>query len=398
MPPTPPSAPPAPFAVNELRLTPRQWLVAALLIATIVGGLPPLWERIERFDTGPDYRIPYSLSEDYWLYARRVRQTTRPEQILLLGDSVVWGEYVAPDGTLSHFLNQQSGGGDRFVNAGVNGLFPLAEEGLFHDYATALRGRKLILQYNPLWQTSAKVDLSETKEESFNHTGLVPQFFPRIPCYRADAHARIGVVLDRSIPFFAWAGHLRTAYFDHKGLPAWTLQEDSSSPPHRPNAWRNPFAQITLTVPPAPSPDPARGPASPRHQPWSANRSATRFEWVGLDQSLQWRAFREVVTSLRARGNDVFVIVGPFNEHMLLEENRPAYRQIRDGVQAWLNEHNIHCLAPDTLPTELYADASHPLTAGYEVLAARLRADPRFAAWAGVPSEPAPSTVPPGRQ
>ena len=31
-----------------------------------------VWKHIERFDTGPDYRIPYALSSDYWLYQRRL--------------------------------------------------------------------------------------------------------------------------------------------------------------------------------------------------------------------------------------------------------------------------------------------------------------------------------------
>ena len=60
----------------------------------------------------------------------------------MLGDSVVWGEYVLPDGTLSHFLNQEAGQPDRFVNGGVNGLFPLAQEGLIDDYGHALAIRR----------------------------------------------------------------------------------------------------------------------------------------------------------------------------------------------------------------------------------------------------------------
>jgi hypothetical protein len=33
------------------------------------------------------------------------------------------------------------------------------------------------------------------------------------------------------------------------------------------------------------------------------------------------------------------------------------------------------------LPSALYADASHPLTDGYKLLAARIYADPNFKAW-----------------
>ena len=65
----------------------------------------PNLERLEHFETDADYRMPYSLSRDYWLYERRLERV-EPSRIVLLGDSVIWGEYVLPDGTLSHFLNE----------------------------------------------------------------------------------------------------------------------------------------------------------------------------------------------------------------------------------------------------------------------------------------------------
>ena len=59
------------------------------------------------------------------------------------------------------------------------------------------------------------------------------------------------------------------------------------------------------------------------------DHGTTEFEWVALDKSLQWHAFQRVLGTLRARGNDVLVVLGPFNEHMMAEENRPAYRRMR---------------------------------------------------------------------
>jgi hypothetical protein len=371
-----------PFGVNEMRLGARQWLLALFIVGLVAWLTPRLWEWIERFDTGPDYRIPYQLSNDYWLYGRRMRQVAHPGKIILLGDSVVWGEYVAPDGTLSHFLNRETGA-DRFVNGGVNGLFPLAEQGLFHDYAGALRNTKVILQCNLLWQTSPKVDLSAAKEDQFNHSRLVPQFFPRIPCYRADANERLSALAQRQIGFLAWVAHLQNAYFGQKSILGWTLEDDGGTPPHYPNAWKNPLGQITLAVPAAPKDDPQRGLGSPRHRPWSDEHSATRFEWVALDASLQWQAFRKVVEDLRARGNEVLVILGPFNEHIMVEDNRRAYRELRDGVAAWLEHNHIPHFVPETLPSGLYADASHPLTQGYALLAQRLCADRAFKEWLG---------------
>src|ERR1041385_3620044 len=115
-----------PFGMNEMRLDARQWIIALAIVLVVVLVTPRFWKKVERFETGPDYRIPYSLSKDYWLYQRHLQEISGANKVIVLGDSVVWGEYVLPNGTLSHFLNQETGETDRFVNAGVNGLFPLA--------------------------------------------------------------------------------------------------------------------------------------------------------------------------------------------------------------------------------------------------------------------------------
>ena len=55
-----------------------------------------------------------------------------------------------------------------------------------------------------------------------------------------------------------------------------------------------------------------------------------------------------------------------------------ALPPIRDGIVAWLAGEKIPHSAPEPLPSLLYADASHPLTAGYELLARRTFAIPVF--------------------
>lgn len=380
-----PSATPAaefPFGPNEVRLSVRQWLFSLVIVLSVLLLIPQFWERIERFDTGPDYRIPYELSKDHWLYGRRLRQVADPQKIVVLGDSVVWGEYVLPDGTLSHFLNREAGRTDRFVNGGVNGFFPLALEGLIRYHGQSLRGQKVILQCNVLWMTSPKADLSTDKEEPFNHATLVPQFFPRIPCYKADANERLSAILEREAGFMAWVSHLQNAYFGQRSIPKWTLEDDAGDPPRCPNTYRNPLAQITLMVPSAPKNDPQRGPKSTRHKPWSENtQGTTHFDWVDLNSSLQWRASQRVIEMLQERGNHLLVVLGPFNEHILAEENRPAYRKLRDGIADWLRQHQVPHVLPEMLPSALYADASHPLTEGYELLASRLWRNEVFQNW-----------------
>jgi len=370
-----------PFGVNEMRLSLRQWLATFIILGLIIALTPWIWERLERFEVGPDYRVPYELSKDYWLYGRRLRQVNRADEIVVLGDSVVWGEYVATDGTLSHFLDEATGS-KRFVNGGLNGLFPLAEEGLVTWYGESIRHRKVILHCNLLWMTSPKADLSSEKEEQFNHSRLVPQYRPKIPCYRADANERLSAVVQREIPFLQWVGHLQNAYFGQKSILNWTLEDDGQTPPRYPNVYRNPLAQVTRVVPSGPPVDPERGPKSSRHKPWSTEpRGTTRFEWVPLEASLQWRAFQRVVKVLRERGNDVLVVLGPFNDHMMAEDNLPEYRRIRDGIAAWLQQNQVPAVVPEILPSSLYADASHPLTEGYELLAKRIVADETFLKW-----------------
>ncbi len=373
--------------VNAMRLNARHWALAVGLIVLLISLTPPLWKVVERFDIGPDYRIPYDLSKDYWLYQRRLEDKIDPGSIVMLGDSVVWGEYVLPDGTWSHFLNEQSGVRDKFVNGGVNGLFPLALEGLVDCYGQALRSRKVILHCNLLWLSSPKADMRTDKEETFNHSRLVPQFFPRIPCYRADANERLSAVVDRNFEFSAWVDHLQNAYFGQKSILSWTLEDDGGDPPHYPNSYRDPLAQITFSVPSAPRDDPQRGPKSPRHKPWSENGGATQFEWVDMETSLQWGAFRRIVSTLRGRGNDVFVILGPFNENMVAQESRAPYRKLRDGVAAWLTENKVAHFVPEALPSLLYADASHPLTDGYALLARRTLDSADFQSWLNLPMQ-----------
>ena len=53
--------------VNEVRLNAGHWIMASFIVALVVLLTPHLWGKIERFDVTPDYRIPYSLSKDYWL-------------------------------------------------------------------------------------------------------------------------------------------------------------------------------------------------------------------------------------------------------------------------------------------------------------------------------------------
>ena len=57
-----------------------------------------------------------------------------------------------------------------------------------------------------------------------------------------------------------------------------------------------------------------------------------------------------MIETLRERDNDVLVVLGPFNEHIMAEENRPAYRNIRDGIVTWLAKNQVSTLFPSRCP------------------------------------------------
>lgn len=352
----------APFASNALRLSIRQWIIAIAILALGYFLLPRAWMQVEAFSPDADYRIPYALSNDYWLYERYASEVAKTDQIPIIGDSVVWGQYVVGNDTLSHYLNA-SIGSERFANLGVNGSHPVALAGLVRHYGEAIRDRKVVLHLNPLWLSSPRHDLRDERARRFNHPDLVPQFYPEIPSYNASFADRLAVVVDRESSFLSWTAHLRIAYYGNQAVPVWTME----------SPYANPLAPLTGDVP-------ADGDSPPSDPvPWEERDLRLQdFDWVGLDESLQWRFFRETVETLQRRGNEVFVILGPFNEHMLTPESQRTYRELRSGMVAWFDSRGLPYAAPEPLPSELYADASHPIAVGYERFAQQLLANQPF--------------------
>ena len=315
---------------------------------------PAGWMRVEKFAPGPDYRLPYGQGSDYWAFERWCAAAAGKCDTVVIGDSFVWGQYVAGDQTLSHWLNALVGS-ERYANLGLDGLHPAALAGLLEYHGRAIRGKNVILHLNPLWMSSAKHDLTEEEESRFNHPELVPQFFPRIPVYREKVSRRIGIAIERNLPFIGWTRHLQAVYFDGMDIPAWTLD----------HPWR--FTPVAVG-PIAGETAPGRSPVS-----WTARGLEKQdLPWVGLDASLQWRFFRRSVGILKSRGNRVIVLVGPFNEHMLEGASRRTYGGIKSGMERWLRETGTDYCAPPALPSGLYADASHPLAPGYAAIARQL--------------------------
>ncbi len=341
------------FSSNAVRLSVREWSAVLVALALVAAPVGSLWQRLENFEPSGDYRIPYDLSGDYWLFDRYCGLMSEAKKTLVFGDSFVWGQYVEKEASLTHFLNQQAGS-ERFVNAGLDGAHPLALGGLIEHHCEVLRNGEVILHLNLLWLSSPRSDLQSERVVSFNHPRLVPQFNPRIPSYGESVSGRIGIVLARYIPLFEWVRHLKEAYFGSEDLVRWTLE----------HPYANPLEQVTFDLPESTERN------SVDIQPWSARtRGEQELSWVSLDSSLQWQAFQRSLRVLRERGNRVLVVVGPINEHMLSTKDAEEYRRMVDAAGAWLTENEFSFLAPSLLPSHLYADLSHPLGPGYAILA-----------------------------
>ena len=352
------------YGSNALRLGGRQWLCVGLLVLLVFWAAPRLWNRFEPFTPEANYRVPYALSNDYWHYQRYAEHAMSNDRIPVLGDSVVWGEYVAPGESLADYLNQESAD-DRFANLGVNGIHPAALSGLMTHYGGAIQNRPVLLHYNPLWMGSPRHDLQDKKATRFNHPRLVPQLVGRPVAYKAGFSERFGVVVAHRFAFRAWMNHIAVAYFDNSAPVLW----------HRDHPTENPVARLAAGLP-APKTD-------LRHDPvaWDAGGfQPTPFSWVPPAESNQWRFFQETVDTLQSRGNQVFVLLGPFNEHMIAAEGKERYAQAKAAMTQWLDASGLPYWAPDTLPSQEYADASHPLAPGYQRLAQQLWMNPQFQA------------------
>jgi len=348
-----------PYSSNSIRLSLRELLVVAIVFGVFAFLAPVLWPHAEKIDPDPDFRLGYEFSYDYYLYERYCKWAAERYDTLLVGDSVVWGHYVSKDNTLSAHLNKLTGR-SRFANLGVDGTHPAALLGLLRYYAKAITGKNVVLHLNLLWMSSAKADLRTEKEHDFNHSELVPQFTPRIPCYKAAYAERISAVLKNNIPLFKWTSHINITYFDSNDVPTWTVDHPYDCP----------FRQVTFTLPTSDNYERDARPAEP-----GGNYT---LEWVDLEKSLQWRFFRQSVELLRQRNNRVFVLLGPFNEHLLAPESLARYRTMQTEVAAWLTRNSIPHYIPAVLDPDQYTDASHPLAAGYTRLAADLLKDPAF--------------------
>ncbi|MCA9215517.1 MAG: hypothetical protein KDB27_20775 [Planctomycetales bacterium] len=349
----------------------KVWQVAAVIgISTLsLIAFPSLWKRAEEFAPEPSYRTPYALSEDYWLYRRLCERTSDEQSVLMIGDSVIWGEYVSPSDALSAQLNQKLGH-NRFVNGGINGLHPMAIEGMLKMHGSQIQNLNVVVHCNLLWMSSPERDLSSTSPQQFNHASLVRQFGgwpnpakPESPAYDETLSNRIAVATARRLPYRICVDHLRRRFFDGQNVHQWSLDHPAEL------FWNN----VSF--------DMAQPSEELRHEPvdWTQQRIQPQsFDWVNLDDSLQFKSFVRAIELLKSRGNRVVVVLGPFNQHLLLADNTEAFDALHESAIARLTERKIPFVAMSLLPSSEYGDASHPLAQGYARMADELLANVEF--------------------
>lgn len=346
----------SPFSSNFVRLSWIEWLITLVIVLAVVFILPFVWASEEQFNYTDDFRLPYKLGEDYELYERLCKEVSRGYDNIVVGDSVVWGQFVESSQTLSHHLSVLSG--KKFANMGIDGLHPIAAYGLIKYYGRDIKNKNVYLHFNFLWISSSASDLQTDKEVRINHPGLIPQFFPKISCYFAPFSVRLGTVLNRFCDFCGWVRHIQLVYLQNDEPDISFVRWFVSHP------YQNPFAGMNTRL------GSLFEGVERKKQAVEAKEGLKRdLPFVEIDKSLQWKYFMKTIEILQERQNKVFVIAGPFNEHILNKQSFDALSKIKSDIEKNLLEKKIKFYIAEVLPEDYFADPSHPIAKGYEYLA-----------------------------
>ncbi len=353
------------FGPNPLRLSPLECGLVVLLVLIAWIVLPPLWSRLERYEPGDNYRIANELNNDYWVFSRWAEKAVESHPVLMIGDSAIWGHYVGNQESLTACMNRLEAK-ETYANLGISGLHSVALYGMVRFHGGAIRNSRVILHVSPLWMTSPRADLSDEKEARFLHPELAKQLLDAPACYRAPLEDRLAIAVRQRSGTLNVLDHVTDSSFDNLAPPQWVVK----------NPYANPLSRISCAI--EAGPNKAEGKA----QSWQEKgMSPVDYQWVSVGEGYQWRSFVRAIELVKSRGNSVFVLVGPFNPHIIKAESLPRYRALMSGMASWLAENGIPFWTATELPTELYGDASHPLPRGYEMLAKDLLNDEGFRKW-----------------
>jgi hypothetical protein len=340
-----------------------KYIMISFLILLLTGAvIPYIFPLADSTSFTGDYRMPYSMGEDYFLYKKYSEKTALEKTIPVIGDSVIWGHYTFNSETLPAQLNRLNPK-IKFTNMGLDGIHPAAMNGLMNLYSAKFKNRKIIIGVNLLWMSSPRHDLTGPVNSEINHKPLLPQFNPEIPSYRPSFEEKISALITRSIPLFSWIDHIRITRFTEKSFYLWTMEN-----PHKSIMEYFSHNDVDFKVPEGIQPD---------------KMQEQNIEWATIDKSLQWKFMIDTLTSLKDDGNEVAALITPFNTYMMTEKSRKQYYAILAEMEWILREKRITPVIPSALEKKYFADSSHPTAEGYKLIAEDMMKDREFLEFIG---------------
>jgi lysophospholipase L1-like esterase len=326
-------------------------IITAILALLIFFAAPFTISFIDKDEFAGNYRIPYPMGENYYLFSHYSSIAADSDKILFFGDSVIWGHYAEKDKTLTSRLNNLQKE-KQFENMGIDGIHPAALYGLVKNFAGKIKNRDILVGVNLLWMSSPRHDLSGEANNEINHKKLLPQLSRNIPAYEAGIEERLSALINREFTFFAWVNHIKMSLFADSSFYRWTLD----------NPDKNILSffgkkEMSYTVP---------------EQMRIEGIPLQNISWVKPENSIQWNYMKKTLGLLKSRGNRVIAYITPYNIHSLTPESREKYFEIREILKKELEAEGIAVIAGVTPDKKYFADASHTGEEGYRILAEAL--------------------------
>ena len=346
------------YSSNAIRLSMKEITIGCIIFAIAVFLLLPLfWRHFENLEFDKDFRLSEKYRDDYWIYEKWANEAAEKYPVIFLGDSVIWGMYVNNASTLPAKLNRLAGK-ELVANLAIDGMHSVALEGLLDNYAKNIKNKTVILHYNPLWMNSRDYDLSGRKPMRIHHPRLIPQFIDKPASYDEDLTARMDAVKEKNIAFFSLLNHIRLAFFDNSDFKEWIVE----------NPYSNPLKEIGKKLEVCENEKNTNS-----NDDWSKKGiTPQNWDWLTLEDSRQWKAFTRIINTLQNNNNKVLVMVGPINPYILTPESLAKYRKLQNDIKDFLDKKKIDCCIVPDMPSNTYADASHPLEKGYQIIADKL--------------------------
>ena len=354
---------------NAQMLSGSQWRAVFGIVFVLSAIIYVGWFKWERFPYAPNYR-PDCWAErlsDYWSHYRWSKVAREHHKVFLLGDSVIWGQEVDNDQTISACLNHQYGD-DIFANLGVDGLYQAGLRGLIKYYSGTYEN--VIIQFSPYWLFDINRDLRGNIKR-FRHPRLVPQFKPGIHYNEYTINERLGYKIEHYLKIFPLVRHIMVQYYDNKSVAAWMVA----------NPYRNPLSAITFQA------DEVIRNKRGKGVSWMEQGLEQRTtEFVNLDESIQWECFLDALDMMGKRNIRYFVLLGPYNIYIQDDASQERLLALIADIRQYFDEHGIpyYDADPSNLPSETFADgAAHMLASGHELLTKQMLADDTFRQWLG---------------